>query len=270
MNELVFFGNRPVVRRETVYLGRRPIVGIGDVGVGVWPADLLAYRQEWEPFIAAHLALWRHMNELLEGIPDAQKCPAGIFTDSQIQNLDPTMRSFCASLALTRMYTSDTHPLGILTQWNAWANKSSAEVLAGAATMLKWHQDVVLRVGGPYKDNLLQLANLWKIDVQLPDLPTFTAQQDIISTIEGAYVSTKGALQLIGYGAGQSLTIASDTAQAVAKGLQDTAKAIPNVVGNPLTWIGVAAVVVVAAGALIVYYHPSNQPATSAPRTARS
>ena len=108
-------------------------VGIGDVGVGVWPADLLAYRQEWEPFIAAHLALWRHMNELLEGIPDAQKCPAGIFTDSQIQNLDPTMRSFCASLALTRMYTSDTHPLGILTQWNAWANKSSAEVLAGAA-----------------------------------------------------------------------------------------------------------------------------------------
>lgn len=263
MNELVFLGGRPIAQREVVRLGGRPIAahfGLGDVGVGVWPGDLLAYRQEWEPFIAAHLALWRHLNNLFEGADAAKQCPAGIFTDAQIQNLSPAMRSYCASLALTRMYTSSTDASGILTQWNVWAGKSSDEVLAAAGVMLKQQQDTVLRVGGPYKDDLLRIAKFWNLDVQLPDLPTFSTQEDIISRIEGAYVSAKGVLELVGYGAGGVMTTVSDTAQAIAQGLSDTAKAVPKAISNPLTWIGIAAVVAVVGGALIVYYHPNQQP----------
>ena len=259
MNELVFLGGRPIAQREVVRFGGRMVYGLGDFGLGVWPGDLLAYRQEWEPFVAAHLALWRHLNDLFEGTSDAKQCPTGIFNATQTQNLSPTMQSFCASLALTRMYTSDTHPSGILTQWNAWRDKSSADVLVGAATMLKWHQDVVLRVGGSYKDDLVNVAKIWKLDITLPDVPSFSTQQDIIARIEGAYLSTKGVLQIIGYGAADTLKLAGDTAQAMAQGLSDTAKAIPKALASPLTWIGIAAVVAVVGGLLIVYYKPSSQ-----------
>jgi hypothetical protein len=267
MNELISFGGRPVAHREVVQLRGRAVTdrfGLGDVGVGVWPGDLLAYRQEWEPFIAAHLAIWRTLNEQLEGDPIAQECPAGVFDDSQIQNLSPAVRAFCASLALTRAYTSSTHPLGILTQWNAWANRSSADVIAGAGTMLQWHQGVVLRVGGPYKDQMLAIAKLMNIPVTLPDLPTFSAQQGVLSTIEGAYVSTKGILQLIGYGAAGALQVAGTIAQAIAEGLNDTVKAVPKLIQNPFLWIGIAAAVAAVGGALVVYYKPRRPPARAA------
>lgn len=251
MGEAIFLGGRPIARRDAI--------GLGDA----WPGDLLAYRQEWEPFIAGYLAQWRYVNQMLEGIPAAKQCPAGIFNVSQIQGLDPTMRSYCASLAISRQYTSATDPSGILPQWNAWANKSSAEVLAAAGTMLKWHQDVVMRVGGPYKDQLLQIAKMWNLDVELPDVPTLSQQQDIIARIEGAYTTAKGVLELVGYGVGGELTMVADTAQAVAQGISDTAKKLPSAVPTGWVWVGVAAVVVLAGGALLVYYHPrSAQPAT--------
>jgi hypothetical protein len=267
MTETISFGGRPVAHREVVRLRGRAIptrFGLGDVGVGAWPGDLLAYRQEWEPFIAAHLAIWRNLNEQLENNPIAQECPTGIFDDSQIQSTNPAVRAFCASLAITREYTSSTHPLGILTQWNAWANKSSDEVLAGAGVMLQWHQGVVLRVGGPYKDQMLTIAKLFDIPVTLPDLPTLSTQQDIVSTIEGAYVSTKGILQIIGYGAAGALQVAGNTAQALTEGLSDTAKAIPKLVQNPFLWIGIAAAVAIVGGALVVYYKPRRPPARTA------
>lgn len=233
---------------------------LGDAGVG----DLLAYRQQWEPFIAAHLRLWRTVNALLEDVPSAQQCPPGIFTVEQIQALSPTMRSFCASLALTRIRTSDTHPGGILPQWNAWAGRSSADILAGAAAMLQWLQSVVLSVGGPYKDDLVQIAQLWNIPVELPPLPAFSAQQSLIASIEGAYVSTKGVLQVVGYATGQTLQLAGSAAQAAAEGLTETARALPKILKSPWTWIGVAAVAVVAGGALVAYYAPPRRRALPA------
>jgi hypothetical protein len=257
--ESVRIGGRPVAHREIVRFG------LGADAPSAWPGDLLAYRQEWEPFIAGHLAQWRYVNQMLEGIAAAQQCPAGIFTATQIQNLDPTTRSYCAALSLSRQYTSATDPSGILPQWNAWAGKSAAEVLAAAGTMLKWHQDVVMRVGGSYKDQLVQIAQDFKLDVELPEVPTLSEQQDIIARINGAYVSAKGVLQLIGYGAGGVLTMASDTAQAVAKGLQDTAKKLPTVLPTALIWVGVAAVVV--GGALVIYYHPRKAASPLAPAT---
>jgi hypothetical protein len=251
MNETVFLGGCPVIRPEGIYLnGRRVIrLGLGDVG------DLFAYRQEWEPFIAAHLALWREMNNRFENSSDVTKCPPGIFTNAQIpKTLDPVWQSWCASLALTRKMVSTTDPDGILPRWNAWANKSSAEVLAGAADMLTWHQEVVMSVGGPDKNRLLENAKMWGIDVKLPDLPTFSTQQDIIARIQGAYVTTKGILQILGYGAGEAMVAVGDVAQATAQGLSDTAKALP----STTKWIGIAAAVavVLVGGALVVYYHP--------------
>jgi len=222
----------------------------------IWPSDLLAYRQQWEPFIAAHLALWRKVNALLEDVPSAQQCPPGIFTAQQIAALTPTMRSFCASIALTRIRTSDTDPGGILPQWNAWSGRSSAEILAGAATMLQWHQSVVLRVGGEYKDDLVQIAKLWGIPVDLPPVPSFSAQQNLIAKIEGAYITTGGILQVVGYAAGQTLHLAANATQAVAEGLTETARALPKILSSPWTWIGVAALATLAGGALIAYYVP--------------
>ncbi len=261
MNETIFLGECPIIRPEGIYYGGRRVIaldpsldlglnglGLGDVG------DLLAYRQEWEPFIAAHLALWRELNDRFENSPDVKRCPTGIFEDSAIRNLDPTWRSFCASLVLTRMYTSNTHPLGILTQWNAWKGKSSAEILAGAPAMLKWYQDVVTRVAGPYKNDLMSIGDAWGLEIKLPDLPPFSVQQDVIARIQGAYTATKGILQIIGYGAGETIKLVGDTSQAVAEGLSDTAKALP----KALPWIGIAAAVAIVAvgGALIVHYVP--------------
>jgi hypothetical protein len=234
----------------------------------VWPSDLLAYRQQWEPFIKAHLDLWRYLNGIFESVPAAQQCPKGAFTAAAVSNLDAATKQFCASLALTRIRTSDTDPGGILPQWNAWAGKSSAEILAGASSMLKWYQDVVLEVGGEYKDDLLKIAKLWNITgLELPPVPEFSAQQSVISSIEGAGLAAQGLLQIIGYGSGQVLVGAADTAQAVAKGMRDTAKALPGVIGNPWTWIGVAAVVAVVGGALVVHYVPA--PESRRPRVPR-
>jgi hypothetical protein len=257
MNEVIYFGARAVDAGHGIrYRGRN--IGVGDVGLsGI--GDLLAYRQMWEPFIAAHLEQWRNVNDLLESVSEAKKCPSGIFEASQIQNLPPATQSFCASLVLSRMYTSDTHPFGILPQWNAWAGKSSAEILAGARSMLEWHQDVVMRVGGIDKDNLVRIADAWKISVKVPDLPSFTLQQDVIARIEGAYVTAKGLLQIIGYGAGETLKMAGNVAQAVEEGLVDSAKQLP----KTTRWIGVAAAVTAVAvgGALLIYYVPKRRPA---------
>jgi hypothetical protein len=260
INETVFLGECPIIRPEGIYYGGRRVIalnpnlsGLGFLGDA---GDLLAYRQEWEPFISAHLALWRDMNALLESIPDAQKCPPGIFDPAELKNLDPTTGAFCASLDITRIRVSATNPGGILQQWNLWKDKSSADIVAGAAAMLKWHQDTVTRVADSYKNELLQIAKLWNVPVQLPEVPTFSAQQEIIARIEGAYISTKGILQILGYGAGEVLDAAATQTQAVAQGLTETVSGAAKAITSPWTWIGVAAVLAVAGGALLVYYVP--------------
>jgi len=249
MSETVFLGGCPVIRPEGIYLNGHRVIRLGLQGVGVGDVgDLLAYRQEWEPFIAAHLELWRSVNDLLENNSAAQKCATAPQDNPK----------FCASLALSRIRISNTAPDGILTQWNAWKDKSSADILAGAASMLEWHQNVVLRVGGQYKDELMQIAKAWGIAVQLPDLPSFSTQQAIRARIEGAYVSAKGVIQLVGYGIGETLGMVSDVAQAVSQGLSDTAKQLP----KTTRWIGIVATVaaVIVGGALIVYYMPRRSP----------
>ncbi len=261
INETVFLGGCPVILPGDgiYYDGRRVIalagVGLGDVG------DLLAYRQEWEPFIQAHLALWRDLNNRFENSPDVTKCPPGIFTKDQIpKNIDPdpaanaVWRSWCGALALTRMMTSTTDPNGILPRWNAWAGKTSAQILAGASDMLTWLQEVVVNVGGPDKDRLVDIGKQWDIAIQLPELPSFSTQQEVIARIEGAYITTKGVLQILGYGVGETISGAANVTQAVSQGLTDSAKALP----KALNWALIAGAVAVAVvgGALVVYYLP--------------
>lgn len=257
MNETIFLGGCPVIRPEGIYLDGKRVIRLGLNGVGVGDVgDLLAYRQEWEPFISAYLALWRYMNSLLESVPDAQKCPAGIFDPSQINNLESTAKAFCASLDLSRIRISDTNPGGILWQWNQWKDHSEADMVAGAPVMLKSYQDTVMRVGNAYKDELLQIAKLWNVAVQLPDVPSFGRQQEIVARIEGAYLTTKGILQLIGYGVGEELDAVADGAQATAKGLKESAKAVTDAVSSPWTWFAVTAALAVVGGALVIYYVP--------------
>lgn len=257
MNEVVFLGGCPVVKPEGIYVNGRRVIRLGLEGTLGDVGDLLAYRQEWEPFISAHLSMWRSMNEVLENNAVAKECPAGIFDASQIPNIqnNPSLGSFCSALSLTRRRISDTDKGGgILPAWNAWKDKSSAEVLAGASTMLKDHQDVVMRVGGPYKSELANIASVWNIPLQFPDLPSFSTQQAIRARIEGAYISTKGVIQLLGYSAGELLSEARDLADATAKGLTDTAKELPNTFRNVAIAVAVTAVVV--GGVLIVFYKP--------------
>jgi hypothetical protein len=253
-NETVFLGGCPVIRPEGIYVNGRRVIRIGLQGVGLGDVgDLLAYRQMWEPFIAAHLELWRDLNELLENNPTSKKCPTGIFDASKIQG-DTT--GFCATLALTRIRTSATDPGGILTQWNSWKDKSSADVVAGAASMLESQQNTVMRTGGLYAKELFDLYKYWGLNLQLPNIPSFSLQQDIRARIEGAYISTKGVIQLIGYSASSLLGEARDIVDATAKGLTDTAKAIPSTARTIGIVVAVAAVVV--GGALIVYYVPKR------------
>lgn len=279
MTDSIFFGERvcppgqvtavggclagcPDIRKDGIYLdGERVIrlglegnVGVGDVG------DLFAYREQWEPFIAAHLALWRKVNELLESTPTAKMCPEGTFNMEQVsKELSDTERGYCASLAISRMYTSDTHPLGIKPQWNAWAGKSSSEILSGAKSMLEWHQDVVMKVGGAYKDELFKIANLWGLAVELPNVPEFSAQQELRARIEGAYVSAKGVLQIVGYGVGETLEMVGSTGEAVAEGLQETARTLPEAVPKPSTWIGIVGVLAVVGAGVLIYYVPRSR-----------
>lgn len=228
-----------------------PVFALGDVG------DLLAYRQEWEPFIGAHLELWRDLNSRFENAPELAWCPKGNFTRDQIKNLDPVPASWCASLLLTRQMVSPTDPGGILARWNAWKDSSSAQMITGANRMLESHQNTVLSVGGPDKDRLVQIAKQWEIEIKLPPLPSFSTQQEIIARIQGAYISTKGILQIIGYGPVEALVTAADVTQATAEGLKDTATQLP----QTLKWVGIAAVVtaVVVGGVLVVYYVPRHR-----------
>ena len=250
LNEMVFLGGRPVATFS---------LGDGDIG------DLLAYRRMWEPFIAGHLELWRHLNQILEETQiGREKCPPGIFDPSQIRG-NPAESALCADLLLTRIRTSTTSAEGILPQWNLWRGVSDTEMVSGAKLMLESHQDVVMKVGGPMKDDLVRIAALWKIPIKLPDLPPFSLQQEIIARIEGAFTSVRGNLKLIGYAAGETLKLAGDTGQAIAEGLSDTAKALPKAVTSPFVWFGVAVAVALVGGALIIYYVPRRS--TPAPET---
>lgn len=261
MNETIFLGGCPVVRPEGIYLNGRRVIRLGLEGVGLGDAgDLLAYRQMWEPFIAAHLALWRDLNELLENNPTAQKCPPGIFTAAQVKD-DPT--GFCATLALTRIRVSASDPGGILTQWNSWKDKSSADIVAGASSMLESQQNTVMRVGNLYTRELLDLYKSWGLNIQLPNVPSFSLQQEVRARIEGAYITTKGVIQLVGYSAGALLGEARDMADAAAKGLTDAAHDIP----KTAHWVAVAAAVtaVIVGGGLIIYYMPRKSTPKSTP-----
>jgi hypothetical protein len=254
MNELVHFGGRPIM------YGR--LTGVGAItGIG----DLLAYRREWEPFILAHLALWRKVNSLFEDIPAAQSCPPGIARSPDALNkLSPSMQSLCYDIMTTRWAVSDTDPAGILPMWNAWAGKSDADILTGAESMLKWLQQVVTNVGGPYKDRLLDIAKRWNIPIDLPPVPSLSLQQQVIAQIEGAWISLKGVLQIVGYAAGEVLETAGTITQALAKGLTEAAKTLPKVIenlGSPWVWIGAAAVVAAVGAGLVIYYVPRQRAA---------
>lgn len=252
MSDFIFAGerlNRPWQGTAT------GVGGVGEVG------DLIAYRQAWDPFIEAHLNLWRGVNTLLENVPTAKRCPDGLFDESQLAGLElgSTEHAFCASLALSRMRVSNTHPTGILPQWNAWSGKSSLEILAGAKDMLEWHQSVVMRVGNTYKDELIKIGALWDIEIVLPDVPEFSKQQEIIARIEGAYISAKGVLQIIGYGIGQTLALAGSLTEALAEGLSESARLLPQAVPTSTTWIGIAAVVAVVGAGVLIYYIPRKE-----------
>ena len=253
MNEMVFLGGCPVIKPEGIYVNGRRVIRLGLEGTLGDVGDLLAYRQQWEPFIAAHLDLWRDLNGWLEARPDAAKCPPGIFDASKIKD-DTT--GLCATIALTRARLSATDTgSGILAQWNAWRDKSSADLVAGASAMLANHQDTVMRVGGPYTKELLDYHKAWKLEPpNLPPIPTFTAQQQLRARIEGAYITTKGVIQLIGYSASSLLGEARDIADATAKGLTDAAKELPNTFRNVAIAVAVTAVVV--GGVLFIYYKP--------------
>ena len=234
----------------------RESFGTSDTG-DAWPGDLLAYRQMWEPFIRAHVAIWRYMNSLFEATPAAKNCPAGNFTDAELQGLDPTMRGFCTSLLRTRVLGGSSTDAGsISAQWDAFAGKSNADIVAGAPSMLKWLQDVVKLVSGTYKDELLDIARFWKIDVKLPDAPPIDAQQQIIAKIEGAYVAAKGILELAGYATGTTLRWTATQAAALTEGLTNTVKALPQAINNPWLWVGVVAVAITIGTGLVIYYVP--------------
>jgi hypothetical protein len=263
MHENLFLGECPIIRPEGIYYGGRKVIALnpGLQGVGVGDAgDLLAYRQMWEPFISAHLQIWRDLNDAFEQNPMAQQCPTGIF-DKLPATTSTSVSDFCNALSLTRRKISPTDPGGILTQWNAWKDKSAADIVAGAPSMLAAQQNAVMRVGRDYANQLREIEKNFHLSpVKLPDVPSFSAQQELRARIEGAYITTKGVLQLIGYGVADELGMAADVTQAVAKGLKGAAEEVP----NTFRWVWITATIaaVVVGGALIMYYVPHRSTPT--------
>ena len=239
---------------EQLCLGGRPVVGFGD---DVGPVDLFSYRRMWEPFIAAHLNLWRMLNENMEDmVGSQQQCPSGIFTPDKIANLDTILRAHCAALDLTRIRISDTDPNGILTQWNLWQGSSSSQILNAADVMLKQQQGVVMNVAGQYKDELLAIAKQLGIAIQLPPTPALSTQQSVIAQLEGAYTSVKGILQIGGYAAGSTLMWAGDQTKAVTEGLTDTVKGAGEAAKSSWTWIGIGVGIAIVGAGVLIYYVP--------------
>jgi hypothetical protein len=239
---------------ETIRRNGRPAVGFGLAAAD--PTDLFAYRRLWEPFIRAHLNLWRKLNDNMEGSAGAQQCPPGIFPADQIANLSTVLKAHCAALDITRMRIDPVDANGISAQWNLWSNRSSAEILAAADVMLKQQQDVVARVAGQYKDQLLAIGKQLDIPIELPPVPSISSQQSVIAQLEGAYTTVKGVLQIAGYGTGTGLMWASNQSKAVAEGITDTVKGAAAAAQSTWTWIGLGAIVVLAGAGLIVYYVP--------------
>lgn len=245
-------------------------VGVAGFGLGdVWPSDLIAYRKMWDPFIAAHLDLWRMINSNMESdTVDTEKCPPGIFTQDQIAKLEVWPRAYCAALGVSRARVSDTDPGGILKQWNAWQGMGADAILINAASILKGHQDVVMRVAGQYKDELLQIGKLLAIEIKLPDVPEISLQAKIISQIEGAYTTTKGILQIAGYGAGTGLMWVSDQTKAQNEALTDGLKGASRVVSDRWTWLGFAGIAALVGAGVLFYYVPRTT-YRSAPEPAK-
>lgn len=251
----------PDIRPDGIYLDGHRVIRLGLQGVGVGGvSDLLAYRKLWDPFISAHYQLWTTLNERLESSVGAQKCPKGLFKPSDTQHLSVADQSFCAALRLSRMYVSREDPYGIWKRWNYWSGTSSADMLINAKLILEDLQNTVIAVGGPDKDNLVKIARLVDMPIELPDVPEFTVQQALYAQIEGAITAAEGVLEIIGYGAGETLKMAGSTTEAVAESIKETAKAVPEVVKKPITAIGIAAVVVVVGAGVLIYYMPRRRP----------
>lgn len=240
---------------EQLCLGGQPVVGFAD---DVGPVDLFSYRRMWEPFVAAHLNLWRMLNENMEDMVGSQQCPPGIFAPDQIANMDTILRAHCAALDMTRIRISDTDPNGILTQWNLWQGSSSSQILAAADVMLKQQQDVVMNVAGPYKDQLLTIAKQLGIAIKLPPTPAISTQQNVIAQLEGAYTTVKGILQVGGYAAGSTLMWAGDQTKAVTEGLTDTVKGAGEAAKSSWTWIALGIGVAIVGAGVIIYYVPRS------------
>ena len=245
---------------ELVFRNGRAVM-YGSFGVGdasVWPSDLLAYRQMWEPFIRAHIELWRYFQSLFEATPAGKTCPAGV-DQSSLNSLDPNMRAFCSSLLLARLRGGDntqTKPPSISAMWDAWRDKSASDILLGASTMLGQQQDVVRTVAGQYKDELLEIAKFWKIDVKLPDVPTFSTQQRSSRDRGSVHRLRKGFSSWPATRRGTTLQWTATQAAALTEGLTDTVKALPKAISSPWLWVGVTAVVVMIGAGMVIYYVP--------------
>ncbi len=255
---------------EAIYRGGQLVRGFGlsetsldEFGLGqfsTWPPQLLAYRKRWEPFIAAHLAIWRALNAAFEGSQDSANCPPPALSEISKRPLD-----FCHALNLTRMRLADDPAIGIVAQWNAFHDQPASYVVQNAATILKYYQDVVVRVGGPYKDELVEIGEQFGIAVTLPPVPDFTLQELTIAQIQGAGYVVAGVLEIVGYKlvAGHKAIIktAINANKAIAAGLQKAAQEIVAGYWSTQKVIGVTAVIAVAVvgAGLLVYYVPKRK-----------
>ena len=252
---------------ELVRLGGRPVIGFGFVGEAD-AGDLFAYRRMWDPFILDHVRLWLKVNDALESTSLArQQCPPGI-TDAQIQQLQTdTAKQLCTALNTTRSAVDPTN--GILAQWNAWAGRSSSDIVSNAEKMLRQQQAVVALVSGRLSDELVQIGQDWTIPIELPNLPELSVQQLVISRIESAFTTVKGVLQVAGYVArnvagatSNAVHFVADQTKAVAEGLTSTIKALPKVAETVGTRVGITAIVMLAltGAGLLLYYVPRAPP----------
>jgi hypothetical protein len=194
----------------------------------VTPGDVLAYRRTWDGYVL--------------GIARAELTCAAAWRAGQG---DTSGFAVPPSASVIESYASgfETQANAIMTQWNAHAGLSDADIVIRAADILTYQQTAIMNVVAYSVQDLQRYCP----KIVLPPVPSFDLQSEVIGRIEGLGILSHGVLQLIGVGAGGAL----DTYQQIGTKALSAGEKVGSILSSPWPWIAVG-LVALAYGAGVI------------------
>lgn len=216
-------------------------VGVGKIGFGTTPDDVLAYRQTWDAYVMG----------VARALATCSAAWANTAVQPSVADLSAVAAPTNATVLKAVADANSQASAEIVAEWNLDALRaqlgenpiSPANVVFLAAEILQDMQRVVLKVGQLYAP----MVKHYCPSIQLPAPPSFDLQAQVIGRIEGLGILGKGVLQILGMGAGGAL----ETISNLGKKGGDVASTI----GDNIPWIA-GAVIAVAAAFVVVQVAP--------------